>query len=107
MKKFLNYKFLMTVLASVVVLLEILMDVFKIKLNIEAVISVSVAIIGVMVTIGVVDKDKTDKDVKTKDDLKDFIDETKIEENKTKTNEDIKSKKEIEKIREENLEDKN
>lgn len=107
MKKFLNYKFLMTVLASVVVLLEILMDVFKIKLNIEAVISVSVAIIGVMVTIGVVDKDKTDKDVKTKDDLKDFIDETKIEENKTKTNEDIKSKKEIEKICEENLEDKN
>lgn len=107
MKKFLNYKFLMTVLASVVVLLEILMDVFKIKLNIEAVISVSVAIIGVMVTIGVVDKDKTDKEVKTKDDLKDFIDETKIEENKTKTNEDIKSKKEIEKIREENLEDKN
>lgn len=107
MKKFLNYKFLMTVLASVVVLLEILMDVFKIKLNIEAVISVSVAIIGVMVTIGVVDKDKTDKDVKTKDDLKDFIDETKIEENKTKTNEDIKSKKEIEKNCEENLEDKN
>ena len=97
----------MTVLASVVVLLEILMDVFKIKLNIEAVISVSVAIIGVMVTIGVVDKDKTDKDIKTKDDLKDFIDETKIEENKTKTNEDIKSKKEIEKNCEENLEDKN
>ena len=55
----------MTVLASVVVLLEVLMDVFKINLNIEAVISISVALIGLMVTIGVVDKDKTDKDIKT------------------------------------------
>ena len=85
MKKFLNYKFLMTVLAAVVVLLEVLMDVFKINLNIEAVISVSVAIIGLMVTIGIVDKDKTDKDVKTREDLKDFEKNNKSEDDNDKT----------------------
>ncbi|MGN1208611.1 MAG: hypothetical protein ACI4TI_03985 [Christensenellales bacterium] len=75
MKKFLNYKFLMTLLASVVVLLEVLMRVFKINLNIEAVISVFVAIIGIMVTIGVVSKDKTDKEVKSREDLQEYLDE--------------------------------
>lgn len=84
----------MTVLAAVVVLLEVLMDVFKINLNIEAVISVSVAIIGLMVTIGVVDKDKTDKDVKTREDLKDFEKNNKTEENNDKTAENDKTETE-------------
>ena len=83
MKKFLNYKTLMTILAGVVVLLEVLMDVFKINLNIEAVISVSVAIVGLMVTLGIVDKDKTDKDVKSREDLKEFTNNEKKDENKT------------------------
>ena len=94
MKKFLSYKFLITVLAGVVVLLEVLMDVFKINLNIEAVISVSVAIIGLMVAIGVVDKDKTDKDVKTREDLKDFEKNNKTEENNDKTAENDKTETE-------------
>ena len=93
MKKFLNYKFLMTVLAGVVVLLEILKDVFKINLNIEAVISVSVAIVGVMVTIGIVNKDKGDVEVKSREDLKFYNDKLN---NKDKTfleNIDAKDKK--------------
>jgi len=93
MKKFLNYKTLMTILAGVVVLLEVLMDVFKIKLNIEAVISVSVAIVGLMVTLGIVDKDKTDKDVKSREDLKDFTNETKEDENKTLADQNDTTKK--------------
>lgn len=93
MKKFLNYKTLMTILAGVVVLLEVLMDVFKIKLNIEAVISVSVAIVGLMVTLGIVDKDKTDKNVKSREDLKDFTNVTKEDENKTLADQNDTTKK--------------
>lgn len=73
MKKFLNYNFLMTVLASIIVLLEILMNVFKININIDAVISISVAIIGVMVTLGIVSKKKSDKTIETKEDLKQLL----------------------------------
>ncbi len=107
MKKFLNYKFLMTVLASVVVLLEVLMDVFKINLNIEAVISISVALIGLMVTIGVVDKDKTDKDIKTKEDLEEFSkenkNEAKEEDDQNTTKESKTEKESIEDVLPENL----
>lgn len=107
MKKFLNYKFLMTVLASVVVLLEVLMDVFKINLNIEAVISISVALIGLMVTIGVVDKDKTDKDIKTKEDLEEFSkenkNEAKEEDDQNTTKESKTEKESIENVLPENL----
>lgn len=102
MKKFLNYKFLMTVLAGVVVLLEVLMDVFKINLNIEAVISVSVAIIGLMVAIGIVDKDKTDKDVKTREDLKNYEKNSETEDddnNKAENKTDVQNanKKDVDK----------
>ena len=97
----------MTVLASVVVLLEVLMDVFKINLNIEAVISISVALIGLMVTIGVVDKDKTDKDIKTKEDLEEFSkenkNEAKEEDDQNTTKESKTEKESIEDILPENL----
>lgn len=93
MKKFLNYKFLMTVLAGVVVLLEILKDVFKINLNIEAVISVSIAIIGVMVAIGIVNKDKTDVEVKSREDLKFYNDKINNEDKTFLENIDAKDKK--------------
>lgn len=102
MKKFLNYNFLMTVLASVVVLLEVLMNVFNVNLHTEAVISVSVAIIGLMVTLGIVDKGKNDKEVKTKEDLKNFINndnEETISQNKeTKENSEKVAEKLNEKV---------
>lgn len=76
MKKFLNYKTLMTVLASIVVLLQVLISVFKLNINIEAVISVSIALIGVMVTLGIVKKNKNDKTIETQEDLKELLDES-------------------------------
>lgn len=79
MKKKFNYSFLMTVLASVVVLLEVLVNVFKININIEAVISVSVALVGVMVTLGIVTKEKDDKSIETREDLQELLDEKKDE----------------------------
>lgn len=79
MKKIFNYSFLMTVLASVVVLLEVLVNVFKININIEAVISVSVALVGVMVTLGIVTKEKDDKSIETREDLQELLDEKKDE----------------------------
>ena len=79
MKKIFNYSFLMTVLASVVVLLEVLVNVFKININIEAVISVSVALVGVMVTLGIVTKEKGDKNIETREDLQELLDEKKDE----------------------------
>ena len=69
----------MTVLASVVVLLEVLVNVFKININIEAVISVSVALVGVMVTLGIVTKEKGDKNIETREDLQELLDEKKDE----------------------------
>lgn len=69
----------MTVLASVVVLLEVLVNVFKININIEAVISVSVALVGVMVTLGIVTKEKDDKSIETREDLQELLDEKKDE----------------------------
>lgn len=79
MKRIFNYSFLMTVLASVVVLLEVLVNVFKININIEAVISVSVALVGVMVTLGIVTKEKDDKSIETREDLQELLDEKKDE----------------------------
>lgn len=73
MKKFLDYKFLMSILASVVVLLEVLVKFFKININIEAVISITGAIVGVLMTIGVVEKKKEDKTIETREDLKELI----------------------------------
>lgn len=108
MKKFLNYKFLMTVLAGVVVLLEILKDVFKINLNIEAVISVSIAIIGVMVAIGIVNKDKSDVEVKSREDLKFYNDKINNEDKTFLENIDAKDKKsetKDEELKQTNLDD--
>ena len=79
MKKFLNYNFLVTVLASVIVFLEVLMKIFNIYINIDAVISISLAIIGILVTIGIVTKNKTDKTIETKEDLKQLLEEKKQE----------------------------
>lgn len=73
MKKFLNYKFLMSILASVVVLLEVLVNVFKININIEAVISISVACVGILVTLGIITKDKKDKTIENKEDLEELL----------------------------------
>ncbi len=73
MKKFLDYKFLMSILASVVVLLEVLVKFFKLNINIEAVISVTGAVVGVLMTIGVVEKKKEDKTIDNKEDLKDLL----------------------------------
>ena len=80
MKKFLDYKFLMSILASVVVLLEVLVKFFKLNINIEAVISITGAIVGVLMTIGVVEKKKEDKTIKTKEDLKDLIQDEETDE---------------------------
>ena len=80
MKKFLDYKFLMSILASVVVLLEVLVKFFKLNINIEAVISITGAIVGVLMTIGVVEKKKGDKTIKTKEDLKDLIQDEETDE---------------------------
>ena len=79
MKKFLNYKFLMTVLASVIVLLEVLVNVFKINININAIISICVAVVGVLITIGLVKKNKDDKLVEDVEDLKELLEENKNE----------------------------
>lgn len=79
MKKFLNYKFLMTVLASVIVLLEVLVNVFKINININAIISICVAVVGVLITIGLVKKNKDDKLVENVEDLKELLEENKNE----------------------------
>lgn len=75
MKKLLNYKSLLTILASVVVLFNVLIAVFKININIEAVISISLAVIGVLVSIGVVKKNKDDKTIETKEELLELLDE--------------------------------
>lgn len=101
MKKFLDYKFLMSILASVVVLLEVLVKFFKLNINIEAVISVTGAVVGVLMTIGVVEKKKEDKTIDNKEDLKDLL---KDDEDST----DIK-KEEFESIDEndENIKDEN
>lgn len=87
MKKIFNYNFLMTVLASVVVLLEVLVNVLKLNINIDAVISISVAIIGVMVTLGIVSKDKSDKNIETKEDLQDLLDDKKDNNNENEKEE--------------------
>ena len=79
MKKLLNYKFLMTVLASVIVLLEVLVNVFKINININAIISICVAVVGVLITIGLVKKNKDDKLVEDVEDLKELLEENKNE----------------------------
>ena len=79
MKKFLDYKFLMSILASVVVLLEVLVKFFKININIEAVISITGAIVGVLMTIGVVEKNKEDKTIETREDLKELINDKEID----------------------------
>ncbi len=106
MKKFLNYNFLMTVLASVIVLLEILVEVFKIKINIEAVISISVAVIGLMVTAGIVNKTSKDKTIKTKDDLKELYDDlTSQSENANEEIVETSEKTEIDSAKEENGEE--
>lgn len=109
MKKFLDYKFLMSILASVVVLLEVLVKFFKLNINIEAVISITGAIVGVLMTIGVVEKKKGDKTIKTKEDLKDLIqDEETDEKDGEKTEENTKKddanieKKDKETIKESN-----
>lgn len=109
MKKFLDYKFLMSILASVVVLLEVLVKFFKLNINIEAVISITGAIVGVLMTIGVVEKKKEDKTIKTKEDLKDLIqDEETDEKDGEKTEENTKKddanieKKDKETIKESN-----
>lgn len=109
MKKFLDYKFLMSILASVVVLLEVLVKFFKLNINIEAVISITGAIVGVLMTIGVVEKKKGDKTIKTKEDLKDLIqDEETDEKDGEKTEENTKKddanieKKDKETIKENN-----
>ncbi len=75
----------MTVLASIVVLLEVLTKVFKLNINLEAVISICVAVIGVLVTLGLVSKDKTDKTITNKNELTDLLkenEETSKENNK-------------------------
>lgn len=81
MKKFLNYKVLMTILASIIVLLQVLVNVFKININVEAVASVSIAGVGVLLAIGLVQKNKEDKLVENVDDLKQLLEENKKEDN--------------------------
>lgn len=108
MKKFLDYKFLMSILASVVVLLEVLVKFFKLDINIEAVISITGAVVGVLMTIGVVEKKKEDKTINTKEDLKDLIqdketdekDGEKTEEENTQKDDANIEKMEIETIKE-------
>lgn len=96
----------MTVLASVIVLLEILVEVFKIKINIEAVISISVAVIGLMVTAGIVNKTSKDKTIKTKDDLKELYDDlTSQSENANEEIVETSEKTEIDSAKEENGEE--
>lgn len=81
MKKFLNYKVLMTILASIIVLLQVLVNVFKVNINVEAVASVSIAGVGVLLAIGLVQKNKEDKLVENVDDLKQLLEENKKEDN--------------------------
>lgn len=81
MKKFLNYKFLMTVLASVVVLLQVLVNVFKVNINIDAVVSITIACVGVMVALGLVHKNKGDKTIENTQDLEELLEENKKENN--------------------------
>ena len=69
MKKLLNYKSLLTILASVVVLFNVIIAVFKVNINIEAVVSISLAVIGVLVSIGIVKKNNTDKTIENKEEL--------------------------------------
>ena len=83
MKKLFNYKTLMTVIASIIVLLQVLMTVFKVNLNIDAVVSISIALVGVLVSIGIVKKNKDDKTIKNKEDLTELLDESKENNNET------------------------
>ena len=75
MKKFLNYKTLMTILAIIVVILQVLITVFKLNINIDAVVSVSIGLIGTLVTIGIVKKNKDDKTIENKEDLEKYLKE--------------------------------
>ena len=81
MKKFLSYKFLMTVLASVVVLLQVLVNVFKVNINIDAVVSITIACVGVMVALGIINKNKDDKTIENTEDLQELLEENKKENN--------------------------
>ncbi|MGN1222645.1 MAG: hypothetical protein ACI4T1_00750 [Christensenellales bacterium] len=73
MKKFLSYKFLMTVLASIIVFIEILSGVFNFNINIDAIVSIGASVVGILVALNIVVKTKEDKDIKTKEDLKELI----------------------------------
>jgi len=96
MKKLLNYKTLMTLLAIIVVILQLLMTVFKLNINIDAVVSISIALVGALVTIGIVKKNKEDKTIENKEDLEDLLG---LSNNETKVNEEeSKIEKDIEKI---------
>lgn len=73
MKKFLSYKFLMTVLASIIVFIEILSGIFNFNINIDAIVSIGASVVGILVALNIVVKTKEDKDIKTKEDLKELI----------------------------------
>ena len=81
MKKLFNYKTIMTLLASIVVLLQVFITVFKVNINIEAFVSISIALVGVMVALGLIKKDKTDSTIENKEELLELLDEkTNLEE---------------------------
>jgi len=108
MKKLFNYKTLMTLLASIVVLLQVFITVFKVNIKIEAFVSISIALVGVMVALGIVKKDKNTETIENKEDLLELLEETNSDETKEPTEETLKGNfeetKEVLEESQENLE---
>lgn len=83
MKKKISYKFIMSLLFSVVVLLELLSGVFNFSVNADAIIRVAVAVCGVLTVLGFIKKDSDDI-INNLDDLKNYVSgDNKTSENET------------------------
>lgn len=95
MKKKISYKFIMSLLFSVVVLLELLSGIFNFSVNADAIIRVAVAVCGVLTVLGFIKKDSDDI-INNLDDLKNYVNSDKENtENEKETQIDENTENEI------------
>lgn len=95
MKKKISYKFIMSLLFSVVVLLELLSGIFHFSVNADAIIRVAVAVCGVLTVLGFIKKDGDDI-INNLDDLKNYVNSDKQNtENEKETQIDENTENEI------------
>lgn len=80
MKKKISYKFIMSLLFSVVVLLELLSGIFNFSVNADSIIRVAVAVCGVLTVLGFIKKDSDDI-INNLDDLKNYVNNEKANDN--------------------------